>query len=543
VAADSPAGAGSGGGSAETEQRRTGRILRNTAIFSVATGLSRIAGLVREIVAARYFGTRVEASAFTIAFQVPNLLRSLVADAALSAAFVPVFTELLEQGRKREAYNLAGALFGLILAVLGVITAVFFFAAPLIMPLFTGGSFSHADDMLTAGLSQVLFPIVVLLGLNGLVVGILNAYDHFSIPAIAPLVWNVVIIAALVGLRGLFDGKEQIYAYAIGVLAGTVVQFAMALPVLRRIGFPLRISFKWRDPRIAQVLRLMLPVTISLGLINVNLLINSSLGTLVSEGAPRAIDAAFRIYMLPQGMFSVAVATVLFPQLSRLAARRDIPGLRRWSGTGMRQIFLLLIPCAAATIALAEPITRLVYERGEFGPSATEDVASALFWFSFSLPFAGANLLLTRTFFSLQRPWVATTLAAGSLVVNAAVSIALYSPFGIAGIVIGTAVSSALMTLAQAYALRKELRGFEVVRTLRALAGMLVAAAAFGGAAYGAWWMLDEALGRSLPAQVVSVSAGLGVGFLVYGGIVLLLRVPEARVLARLVGGRLRRGT
>jgi putative peptidoglycan lipid II flippase len=209
----------------------------------------------------------------------------------------------------------------------------------------------------------------------------------------------------------------------------------------------------------------------------------------------------------------------------------------------MRQIFLLLIPCAAATIALAEPITRLVYERGEFGPSATEDVASALFWFSFSLPFAGANLLLTRTFFSLQRPWVATTLAAGSLVVNAAVSIALYSPFGIAGIVIGTAVSSALMTLAQAYALRNELRGFEVVRTLRALAGMLVAAAAFGGAAYGAWWMLDEALGRSLPAQVVSVSAALGVGFLVYGGIVLLLRVPEARVLASLVGGRLRRGT
>jgi putative peptidoglycan lipid II flippase len=530
-------------GEAATERASRGRILRNTAIFSIATGLSRIAGLVREIVAAGLFGTRVEASAFTIAFQVPNLLRSLVADAALSAAFVPVFTELLEQNRKREAFQLAGALFGLILTVLGVIAGVFFLAAPLIMPLFTGGSFSPADDELTAGLSRVLFPIVVLLGLNGLVVGVLNAYDHFSIPAIAPLVWNVVIIGGLVALQPLFDARNEIYAYAIGVLVGTIVQFAMALPVLKRIGFPLKISFRWRDPRIRQVLTLMLPVTIALGLININLLINSTLGTLVSEGAPRAIDAAFRIYMLPQGMFSVAVATVLFPQLSRLAARRDVPGLRRWSGDGMRQIFLLLIPCAAATLALAMPITRLVYERGEFGATATDDVSSALFWFSFSLPFAGANLLLTRTFFSLQRPWVPTALSGVSLVINAGVSLALYEPFGIAGIVIGTAVASAVMTLAQAYYLRRELRGFEVARTLNALVRMTGAAAALGGSAYGVWWMLDEALGRSLPAQMLSVGAALSAGFLIYAGLLLVLRVPEAEQLARLAERRFRRAT
>jgi putative peptidoglycan lipid II flippase len=406
------------------------------------------------------------------------------------------------------------------------------------MPLFTGDSFSPADDALTAGLSQVLFPIVVLLGLNGLVVGVLNAYDHFSIPAIAPLVWNVVIIGALLALQPLFDARHEIYAYAIGVLVGTIVQFAMALPVLRRIGFPLRISFSWRDPRIRQVLTLMLPVTIALGLININLLINSTLGTLVSEGAPRAIDAAFRIYMLPQGMFSVAVATVLFPQLSRLAARHDIPGLRRWSGDGLRQIFLLLIPCAAATLALATPITRLVYERGEFGAAATADVSSALFWFSFSLPFAGANLLLTRTFFSLQRPWVPTALSGATLVINAAVSLALYKPFGIAGIVVGTAVASAVMTIAQAYYLRRELRGLEVARTLKALAGMFVAAAALGGAAFGVWWLLDDALGRALLGQIVSVGAGLAAGFLVYAGLLLVFRVPEAEQLSRLLKGR-----
>ena len=521
---------------------RRGRVARNTAIFSVATGLSRMAGLIREIVASSYFGTRVEASAFTIAFAIPNLLRSLVADAALSAAFVPVFTGLLEQKRRREAVQLAGALFGLILAVLGILTLAGFLLSPLVIPVFTGSEFGAADDALTIGLTQVMFPIVVLLGLNGLVVGILNAYDHFTVPAIAPLVWNFVIIAALVTLRGLFEGPERIYAYAIGVLAGTLVQFAIALPVLRRIDFPLRVSMRWRDPRIAQVLKLMLPVTVGLGLINFNLFVNSILGTRVSEGAPRAIDAAFRIYMLPQGMFSVAVATVLFPALSRLAARRDLAGLRAWSGDGVRQIALLLIPSAAATAVLAEPITRLVYQRGDFGPADTEAVAEALFWFSFSLPFAGANLMLTRTFFSLQRPWIPTALAGATLVLNVVVSLILLGILGIAGIVIGTAVASAAMTVGQAVYLRRELHGFQIDRTLRTSATMLGAAALLAAVSFTTHWLIDESLGRSLPAQLLSVGAGLAAGASVYAGAVLVLRVPEAEQILRIVRRRLARG-
>ena len=300
------------------------------------------------MVASSYFGTSGPFSAFTIAFQVPNLLRALVADSALTAAFVPVFTELLEQRKRREAFELAGALFGLILVVLGALSILFIVIAPWVIPPITGGEFTEELDDLTVGLSRVMFPIVVLLGLNGFVVGILNAYDHFTIPAISPVVWNLVIIAGLVVLKPLFEGPNELYAYAIGVLAGTVVQFAMCLPVLKRVGFKLSISFNWRDPRIRRVLSLMLPVTIGLGLINFNLLINSSLGSLVSEGAPAAIDRAFRLYMLPQGIFSVAVATVLFPQLSRLAARGDLGGLRATSGNGVRQIALLLIPAAFA---------------------------------------------------------------------------------------------------------------------------------------------------------------------------------------------------
>ncbi len=517
------------------------RLAIATAIFAVATGISRIAGLAREVVAASYFGTGGAASAFTFAFQLPNLIRALVADAALSSAFVPVFSDLMARQKRAEAAALAGSLFGVILVALGALTLAFILLAGVIVPPLTGDSFTPALDGLTTGLTRVLFPIVVLLALNGLVVGILNAHDHFSIPAIAPLVWNLVIIAGLVLLTPLFEGDDRLYAYAIGVLAGTAVQYAMCLPTLKRIGFKLHPSLNFNDPRIAQVLKLMLPVSIGIGLINVNLLINTTIGTLISDEVPAAIDKAFRIYMLPQGIFSVAVATVLFPSLSRLASRRDLDGLRSVTGNGTRQIALLLIPSAAATIALAMPMVRLVYERGEFDVESTRLVSEALFWFSFSLPFSGINLLLTRTFFALQRPWLPTRLAVGTLIINVAVSVALYRPIGIGGVVLGTAVSTAAMTVGQAWVLRSELHGIELRRTLIAMAQILAASVAFGLVAYAGWWVLDHALGRSLLAEIVSVGGGLTAGTLVYGGLVLLMRIPEAQQILDLFTARLRR--
>ena len=522
------------GPQAEPEPPRRG-VAVNTAIFSVITGLSRVAGLFREILASSYFATSGAFSAFTIAFQVPNLLRMLVADQAVSAAFVPVFTDLLEQRRRADAFRLASTLFLLVLLVLGAITVLFIVLAPVVMPLFTGGQFTRELDQLVAGLSRVLFPIVVLLGLNGLTLGILYAYQDFTIGALAPLVWNLVIIGLLIPLRQSFDGPDQLYAYAIGVLAGTTVQFAMTLPRLHRLGFRLIPKIDLRDPRIRQVLVLFVPVTLGLGLINFSLVINSSLGSLVSEQAPRAIDAAFRIYQLPQGVFSIALATVLFPTLSRFAARRDLEGLRGSAANGVRQICLLLIPAAVLSAVLAEPITRLIYEHGAFGAASTELVATALFWFSFSLPLNGANLLLTRTFFSFQRPWLPTAMAGLNVAVNIAVSAALYGPLGIAGIVIGTLAGNVVMTAGQAYYLRRELRGFEGRRTATAVVQMLVAGALLGLAAYGAWWGVDQLLGRGLFAQAVSVGLACLVGAAVYALVIAALRVPEGRQLWRLI--------
>jgi putative peptidoglycan lipid II flippase len=515
---------------------RAGRLARSTAFFSFATALSRLAGLVREIVAASYFGIRGPMSAFTIAFQVPNLVRSLFADAAIQAAFVPVFTEQLERGRRREAFRLASTLIFVVAVVLGLITALFVLVAPLVMPIFAPGFEGELLD-LTVSLSRLLFPILILLGVSGLVVGVLNSYDRFGVFAIAPFFWNVAIIAVLVGLAPAFPEEDQIYAYAIGVLVGTAVQLAMLVFDLRRTPFGIRralltpfrarLGAAFGDADVRRVLLLMLPVTISLGLINFNLVVNSFFGTLVSDQAPAGIDKAFRIYMLPQGIFSVAVSTVLFPTLARFAARGALDDLRATMANGMRQIILLLVPATAAILVLAEPMTQLVYERGEFDAAQTDLVAEALFWFAFSLPFNGLFLLLTRTFFSLQRPWVPSAIAAGNLAITALAALALYSPFGVGGIVAATAIATIASVVAQAEILRRALGQLELGRLLATSARVALAAAALAGASYGVWSLLDDALGGALAAQIVSLVVGLGAGAAVYAAAITVLRIPH----------------
>ena len=515
---------------------RAGRLARSTAFFSVATAASRIAGLVREIVAASYFGVRGPMSAFTVAFQVPNLVRSLFADAALQPAFVPIFTEQLEKGNTKEAFRMASAMLLVVTMVLGAITAFFVLLAPLVMPLFAPGLRGEIRDLMVV-LSQILFPILILLGTTGIIVGILNSYDRFGAFAIAPLFWNVTIIGVLVVLAPSFHGNDRIYAYAIGILVGTAVQLAIPVIDLRKTPFRFTRSMgrPWRNPAVRRVLLLMLPVTISLGLINFNLLINSFFGSLVSDRGPAAIDKAFRIYQLPQGIFSVAITTVLFPTLARFAARGAREDLRATMANGMRQIVFVLLPAAAAVLVLSHPMIRLVYQRGEFTASQTDLVSTALFWFAFSLPSNGLFLLLTRTFFSLQRPWIPTLISGANLSLTALAALALYGPFGVGGIVASTAIATAASVIAQSIILRRELGGLELGRLGDSAVRIGAGAAALAGVSYLVWDLLDAALGRSLGGQIVSLSTGLAAGAGVYLGVVWALRVPELAQIMRLL--------
>jgi putative peptidoglycan lipid II flippase len=507
---------------------------RSTAIFSGATGLSRILGLAREIVARSYFGVEgAGINAFTVAFQVPNLVRALVADAALSGAFVPVFTELLEKGERARAWRVASSLIWILLLGLTAITAIFVLVAPWVMAFF---GYTGEDGELAVTLARILFPIVVLLGISGVIVGVLNSYEQFTIPALTPVAWNLVIIAGLViGVPRADSESAELYVYAGSIVVGTVIQLLLPLPWLAGLDGRLRVAIDWRDPAVKRVFVLMLPVTLGLGLINVTAVIGTFFGArfIDKDLAPSAIDAAFRIYMLPQGMFSVAVATVLFPALSRLAARDELAGFRRTLGMGLRQIAFLLIPASVVSAVLAEPIVRLVYQRGECGAHEPRVVAGALAAFSLGLAFNGAMLMLNRAFFGLQSPWTPTAVALGTLIANTALY-GLFYRLGIWGIPLAISVANMFGTVALVVLLRRRLGRLEIGDTVRSGVRILTASIVYGAVAFGVWWLLDEALGRAFLAQVVSVLGALAVGGVAYLFSARLLGVRELDALLSL---------
>jgi putative peptidoglycan lipid II flippase len=511
---------------------RPRRLARSTAIFAAATGLSRILGFVREIVTAYFFGVRGAINAFEVAFLVPNTIRSLVADQALSAAFVPVFSELLAKGERVRAWRVASTVFWLMLLGLGALTALFTVVAPWLMP----AIFPDYDPDLLVSLSRLLFPTVVLLGVSGVIVGILNSYEHFSVPALSPVFWNLAIVAGLaIGVPRVESTSTELRIYALAILGGTVIQVLLPVPWLRGRDGRLRTLVDVRDPAVKRVFALMLPVTLALGLINFNAFVDALFAARLIDPdiAPAAINKAFRLYMLPQGMFSVAVATVLFPAMSRLAALGDSEGFRRTVNVGLRQIAFLLVPASFAFAVLAEPIVRLVYQRGQFTPDQTPVVAAALAAFTFGLTFNGAMLMLNRAFFSLQTPWLPTWVALGNLGVNAIFD-AIFYRLGVWGIPLSTSLVNVAGTAALLFLLRRQLGRIDLRETGRSTGRIVLAGCVLAAVTFAVWYGLDAALGRSLGAQIVSVGGALAAGGAAYVLACRALGVAELQALLSL---------
>jgi len=510
-------------------------LARSGVIFAVATGLSRIVGLVREIIQAAVFGISGPVNAFEIAFLIPNTIRALVADSALSAAFVPVFSDLLVKGERKRAWRVASSMFWLMLLGLGGVTAFFIVIAPWVMALFGFGA-GDKYGALAAGLARVLFPLVLVLGLTGIVVGILNSYDHFTVPALSPIAWNLVILLGLgLGVESSHAPSTRLYWYATAILVATIVQFFLPLPWLRGRDDRLRMAIDIHDPAVKQTFKLMLPVTIGLGLININAAVDQLFAThfLNPHLAPAAIVRAFRLYMLPQGMFSVAVATVLFPLLSRHSAREDWEAFKSTIAMGLRFISFLLLPASAAAAVLATPIVRLLYQHGVFTASQTHIVAPCLMAFSLGLTFNGTMLMLNRGFFSLQSPWIPTVVAVMNLAVNAGLDATFYR-FGIWGIPLSTSIVNIAGTWAMLALFRRRVGGFEMTETVQSFVLVGVASAVLAAVGWWVWHILDSALGQSLPAQVVSLGGGLLLGYAAFFGACRLLGVRELETMLRL---------
>lgn len=509
----------------DREHISTTRYLAGAAFAVMAgTALSRVFGYVREIAAAAYFGAGAEKSAFDVAFLVPSTFQVLVAQAALSAALIPVFAGLLQKDRRQEAWHVASTIFTLAMIVLGTVVAVFIVFAPQIMPIFAPGYRNDPAMMADiVSMSRLLFPIILLLAVTGIVISILNSYEQFTVPAVAPVFWNLIIILAIV------FGADRlgIKALAWGVLLGTIAQLAIQLPWLRGRGGRLGWGLDWRNPYVKQVGILILPVSLSLGLINLNALVDVQFASYLGEGGVAAMNYAFRLYNMPEALFAVAIGTVLFPTLSKLAAKDDIDTFRYTVSAGIRTIFFLLVPISAYIIVLSEPLVRLVYERGEFVSSDTELVASTLLFFAFGTALSGCSGLLTRGFFSLEKPWVPTLIAFLNLGFNALFNWILIKPLDLGGIALSTTAVSTLTFLALFYLLRSRLGrmdGAAIVRTF-IMASLLSALAV--PVAYLSWYLLDMWLGVSIWAQLLSIGLSFAAAAAVYILLAWAARMPE----------------
>lgn len=521
-----------------SKPRRSGR---NAIVVGLSTALARVASLGREVLSASYFGVSGQMSAFTVAFQIPNLMRSLFADSALQGAFIPVFSKHLERGERREAIRTASAVATLLGLGLGLLTVVFVLLAPVLVPFLVPGFADSSPDLVdaTVTLAQIMMPVTVLISLSGVLAGMLNALDHFTLPAIAPFLWNLVIVAVLVTGVTFAPAEDEIYVYAVGVLVGSVAQFLLPIPLLRRMGFGLARGFNLRSPHVRAVFTGMLPVTVALGLMNFAVLVNTLIASFVSEAAPAAIDKAYRLWQLPQGVFSVAVATVMFPTLARLAARGAMGDLRQTTLQGSRTILVVLVPTATLMALLAEPIVRVVYERGEFDARATELTAEALRLWALSMPFAGVSSLLWRVFFSLDERRKAAAFTVTNLAVNTVVALALYQSLGVRGILMGTVAGTGLMVAMQVVFISRRVQAAGLARASAQMVPLVIAGVISGLAGWVIYTALEPAIGGGLVGDLVGLTAaaiGSVVAMLAVGR---LLRVQEVRAV-RTVPGRLR---
>ena len=404
--------------SAATPQRIS---TRATGIVGIAILCSRVLGLIREQVFAGLFGAGRNLDAFLMAFRVPNMLRDLFAEGALSTAFITTFSKKIATEGDRSARSLANKVATLTAVFMSAITLLGVLFAPQLIELMTWGSWSPEKTALTILLTRIMWPFILLVSLAALIMGMLNAKNIFGPPAMASSYFNLGSISAGVALGYWIDphfGARSLIGLSIGTLVGGLWQLLAQFPALHRVGYKYRPDFNWRDEGVRTVLGLMAPAVVAASAVQVNVLINSIFAARLGDGPVSWLTIAFRLMQLPLGIFGVAVATVTLPLVSRSAAVGNTAEFRSALAHSLRLVLLLTIPAAIGLIILAEPIIRLLYEHGRFSPESTRQTAAALRFYAIGLTAYSADKVLGPAFYALNKRYLPMLVAFTSIAVN-----------------------------------------------------------------------------------------------------------------------------
>ncbi len=504
--------------------------LRAAGVVSAFILVSRVLGVVREQVFAALLGAGLHADAYQIAFRIPNLLRDLFAEGALSAAFVPIYARLARQEGRAAAQRLAARLLTLLAVGLGALALLaIVLAGPLVAVLAPGFGAVAGKLELTVLLTRVMLPFLPLISCAALAMGMLNAEERYAAPAFAPAMFNVVAIVMGLALWAQGFAAEQVaLGWAVGTLLGGLAQFAIQVPALRAGGFRFRPEWAPRDPGIRQVALLMGPATAGLAAVQVNIFVNSIFAS-HEPGAVSWLNYAFRILYLPIGLFGVAAGTVTATGLAKRAAEQDMEGLRDTLRRSLRMLAFLTIPATAGLLALGVPIVRLLFERGRFGPLDTERTAVALAYYGAGLVAYAAVKVLAPAFYALGRPRLPLLASVAAVATNLVLNLSLYEQLGFRSVALGTSLGALVNAAVLLLAFERQLGGLFRDGLARAVALMTLAALVMAPAVFGLSRWLQASLGtHGLAVQALTTFAGVGFGALVYFGVSAALGLPEA---------------
>jgi putative peptidoglycan lipid II flippase len=519
-------------------------LLRSAGVISSFTFLSRLLGLVRDQLFAALVGAGhagIHADAFNVAFRIPNLLRDLFAEGALSAAFVPTYARTLREGGRAAAFALASRLMNLLAVVIGGLVILGFVFAEAIVRLLAPGYAEVPGKLeLTVELTRLMLPFLMLVSFAAVAMGILNAHERYSTPAVAPAIFNLVTIvwAGLLWAMGL-GPREVVVGWAIGTVLGGAGQFLAQVPGLWREGWRPRLQWAPRDPGLGAIARLMGPATVGLASVQLNIFISTNFAS-HEQGAVTWLQLAFRILYLPIGIFGVAVGTIATTGLAHRAAADDVPGMRQTLNQSLRALAFLTLPATAGLMVLAQPIVRLLFERGRFQPADTLPTAAALVYYAIGLVAYTGVKVLAPAFYALGRPRIPLLASASAVATNLVVIALLHGMLGFRAIALGTALGSMLNVIVLAVVLERRLGG--LIRPLLSadLLRMLLAAAVMAGLAAVCAWGLELRFGtRGFRAQLLTGLLPVAAGTLVYGLVSRLLGIPEARALLGLIRRRM----
>jgi putative peptidoglycan lipid II flippase len=497
--------------------RTSRRMVRSAGLIGIATMASRVLGVAREVALAWVFGAGTQMDAFNVAFRIPNLVRDLFAEGAMSAAFVPTFTRAVASRGRESAWRIGNLVINALLVVTGAIVVLgIVFAGPITQAI-AGAEFAEVPGKLelTAQLTRIMLPFLTTVAIAVAFMGMLNALHRFFVPALSPAMFNVATIFSVVALVPLMPliGLPPIAAIAFGTLLGGLGQIALQWPALHREGFRYRPALDFNDPDLREILRLMIPGTLGLAAVQVNVFVNTYLATTQQEGSVSWLTYAFRLMYLPIGLFGVSIATAALPDIARQAGASDNAAIRETVSRGLRLMLMLNVPATVGLMVLAHPIVELIYERGRFGPADSLATAAALMFYAPGLLGYSAVKIASPTFYSLRDSRTPVVVSVISVGVNLALNIVLVRVMGYRGLALGTAIAAVLNAGILLALLHKRLGGLDERRVLSSAARILAASALMGVAVWFAnLWLVGALPGHAFWLRAVRVAAAICVG-------------------------------